>query len=89
MDRMALSSQGNTQLCGDYSTPPGQLNVDEEAALALAARLMDEDFDLAVSRRMRVDHGFAQPLQLWAWPRPSGFFRSSKIRCQRNFHFCS
>ena len=49
---------------GDYSTPPGELNVDEEAALALAARLMDEDFDLAVSRRMRVDHGFAQPLQL-------------------------
>ena len=25
---------------------------------------MDEDFDLAVSRRMQVDHGFAQPLQL-------------------------
>src|SRR4029453_7684923 len=27
-------------------------------------RLMDADFDLAVSRRMLVDHGFAQPLQL-------------------------
>jgi 2,3-dihydroxyphenylpropionate 1,2-dioxygenase len=25
---------------------------------------MDDDFDLAVSRRMRVDHGFAQALQL-------------------------
>lgn len=49
---------------GDYLTPPGELNVDAEAALALAARLMDEDFDLAVSRRMQVDHGFVQPLQL-------------------------
>jgi 2,3-dihydroxyphenylpropionate 1,2-dioxygenase len=33
-------------------------------ALSLATRLMDEDFDIAVSRRMKVDHGFAQPLQL-------------------------
>ena len=49
---------------GDYLTPPGQLNVDADAALALATRLMDEDFDLAVSRRMQVDHGFAQALQL-------------------------
>lgn len=49
---------------GDYLTPPGQLNVDADAALALATRLMDEDFDPAVSRRMVVDHGFAQSLQL-------------------------
>src|SRR5882672_7752956 len=49
---------------GDYLSPPGELNVDEETALALAKRLMDEDFDLAVSRRMEVDHGFAQALQL-------------------------
>lgn len=51
---------------GDYLTPPGPLNVDADAALALATRLMDEDFDMAVSRRMMVDHGFAQSLQmLW------------------------
>ena len=49
---------------GDYLTPPGPLNVDADTALALVARLMDEDFDIAVSRRMQVDHGFAQPLQL-------------------------
>jgi 2,3-dihydroxyphenylpropionate 1,2-dioxygenase len=49
---------------GDYLSPPGQLNVDADVALALATRLMDEDFDLAVSRRMVVDHGFAQSLQL-------------------------
>lgn len=49
---------------GDYLTPPGPLNVDTGAALALVEALMDEGFDMAVSRRMRVDHGFAQPLQL-------------------------
>ncbi len=49
---------------GDYLTPAGELNVDGDAAVALATRLMDEDFDLAVSRRMQVDHGFAQSLQL-------------------------
>ncbi|MEJ8815962.1 3-carboxyethylcatechol 2,3-dioxygenase [Variovorax ureilyticus] len=49
---------------GDYLTPAGDLNVDADAAAALATRLMDEDFDLAVSRSMQVDHGFAQSLQL-------------------------
>jgi 2,3-dihydroxyphenylpropionate 1,2-dioxygenase len=49
---------------GDYLSPPGPLNVDADAALALATCLMDEDFDVAVSRRMVVDHGFAQSLQL-------------------------
>lgn len=49
---------------GDYLTPAGQINVDEGAAVALTDRLMDEDFDIAISRRMRVDHGFSQPLQL-------------------------
>jgi 2,3-dihydroxyphenylpropionate 1,2-dioxygenase len=49
---------------GDYLSPAGPLNVDAKAAIALADRLMDEDFDIAVSRQMRVDHGFAQALQL-------------------------
>ena len=49
---------------GDYLTPAGPLNVDADAALALATQLMDADFDLAVSRRMQVDHGFSQSLQL-------------------------
>lgn len=51
---------------GDYQTPAGALNVDGEAALTLATHLMDDDFDLALSRRMTVDHGFVQSLQmLW------------------------
>jgi 2,3-dihydroxyphenylpropionate 1,2-dioxygenase len=49
---------------GDYLTPPGTLNVDADAAMSLATRLMNEEFDVAISRRMQVDHGFAQPLQL-------------------------
>lgn len=49
---------------GDYLSPAGPLNVDAEAAIALADLLMDEDFDIAVSRQMRVDHGFAQALQV-------------------------
>ncbi len=53
-----------SQAVGDYLTPAGDLNVDEVAAEAMVDRLMDEDFDVALSRRMRVDHGFAQPLQL-------------------------
>jgi 2,3-dihydroxyphenylpropionate 1,2-dioxygenase len=51
---------------GDYLTPPGQLNVDETAAVALATQLMDDEFDIALSRRMQVDHGFVQALQfIW------------------------
>jgi 2,3-dihydroxyphenylpropionate 1,2-dioxygenase len=51
---------------GDWDTPAGALRVDADAALGLAAFLMDEGFDIALSRRMRVDHGFAQALQaLW------------------------
>lgn len=51
---------------GDFLTPAGQLNVDGEVALSMASHLMDHGFDMAISRRMRVDHGFAQALQfLW------------------------
>jgi 2,3-dihydroxyphenylpropionate 1,2-dioxygenase len=49
---------------GDYNSPAGPLNVDAPVAVALADYLMDQDFDVAVSRRMKVDHGCAQPLQL-------------------------
>jgi len=49
---------------GDYLMPTGRLNVDEATALACADFLQNEGFDPAVSRRMRVDHGFVQPLQL-------------------------
>ncbi len=49
---------------GDYGTPEGALNVPEDEALALAAAVGAAGFDIAVSRRMSVDHGFSQPLEL-------------------------
>lgn len=49
---------------GDYLTPSGPLRVDEATALSVADHLMDREFDIAISRAMKVDHGFAQPLQL-------------------------
>lgn len=49
---------------GDYLMPAGPLNVDADNALACAEFLTGMGFDPAVSRRMRIDHGFAQPLQL-------------------------
>jgi 2,3-dihydroxyphenylpropionate 1,2-dioxygenase len=51
---------------GDYTTLPGPLHVPADEAVALADWLMDHDFDMAVSRRMKVDHGMAQALGvLW------------------------
>jgi len=52
------------QAVGDYDSPAGPLAVDASLALGLAEHLMEADFDVAVSRRMQVDHGFAQALQL-------------------------
>ncbi len=49
---------------GDYGTPAGPVNVAGDDALALARGLIGAGFDPAVSRRMVVDHGVAQPLQL-------------------------
>ncbi len=49
---------------GDYDTPAGALSVDRDAALALVRAALAADVDVALSERMYVDHGFAQPLQL-------------------------
>lgn len=49
---------------GDYSTPSGPLNVPEEDAFACAEAVAAHGVDLAVSARMQVDHGFAQPLEV-------------------------
>lgn len=49
---------------GDYDTPSGPLTVDRDAAYALVRAALGSDLDVALSERMYVDHGFAQPLQL-------------------------
>jgi 2,3-dihydroxyphenylpropionate 1,2-dioxygenase len=49
---------------GDYGLPKGPLPVDAEAARQIAAQVLADGLDIAVSERMQVDHGFSQPLQL-------------------------
>lgn len=48
---------------GDYGSAAGPLNVPREIAEQCAAYLVDREIDLAISYRMQVDHGFAQPLE--------------------------
>lgn len=49
---------------GDYASLAGPLDVPEELALDLAESVLNDGVDLAVSRRMRLDHGTAQPLRV-------------------------
>jgi 2,3-dihydroxyphenylpropionate 1,2-dioxygenase len=59
---------------GDWSTGTGPLDVPEAAALALLDHLRADDFDIALSYRMPVDHGFVQ-----MWEAMLGDFRSIPI----------
>ena len=56
---------------GDWGGATGPLDVPEQAALALIDHLRGEDFDVAVSFRMPVDHGFVQ-----IWEAMLGDFRA-------------
>ncbi|RAU19244.1 3-carboxyethylcatechol 2,3-dioxygenase [Nitrincola tibetensis] len=47
---------------GDFGTLAGDLNVPQALAESLAASVLDSGVDVAVSYRMQLDHGFAQPL---------------------------
>lgn len=55
-----------TQACavGDFDTAAGPLNVPQSLARGLATYVLDSGIDTALSYRMEVDHGFAQPLEL-------------------------
>lgn len=46
----------------DVGGTPGKIPVPAADALALADHLRKADFDPAISYKMRVDHGFSQPL---------------------------
>ncbi|MEE1765189.1 hypothetical protein [Streptomyces sp. SP18BB07] len=48
---------------GDYDTRSGPLDVPADRAEALAQHVLDQDIDMAISRRMEVDHGAVQPLE--------------------------
>jgi 2,3-dihydroxyphenylpropionate 1,2-dioxygenase len=50
----------NATSLGDWDTSTGPLPVASEEALQLSDRLLSDGFDVAVSYRMAVDHGFVQ-----------------------------
>jgi 2,3-dihydroxyphenylpropionate 1,2-dioxygenase len=49
---------------GDYGTAEGPLDVPTEISERLAEWVADRDLDIAISRRMEVDHGAIQPLEI-------------------------
>jgi len=49
---------------GDYGTAEGPLSVPAETAERLAEWVAERDLDVAISRRMEVDHGAIQPLEI-------------------------
>jgi 2,3-dihydroxyphenylpropionate 1,2-dioxygenase len=59
---------------GDWGGGTGPLPVPEEAALELVDHLRADDFDIALSYRMQVDHGFVQ-----MWEAMFGDFSSVPI----------
>ncbi|MDL5159672.1 3-carboxyethylcatechol 2,3-dioxygenase [Actinomycetospora termitidis] len=52
------------QAVGDYGTEAGPLDVPADTSRALAQHVLDAEIDVAISERMHVDHGCAQPLGL-------------------------
>jgi 2,3-dihydroxyphenylpropionate 1,2-dioxygenase len=59
---------------GDWGGGTGPLNVPEQTALTLLDHVRADDFDVALSYRMPVDHGFVQ-----MWEAMLGDFRSIPI----------
>ncbi|MEP7083750.1 MAG: 3-carboxyethylcatechol 2,3-dioxygenase, partial [Betaproteobacteria bacterium] len=49
----------------DWQLPATTLNVPSELALACVDHLRERDFDVALSWRMKVDHGITIPLKLF------------------------
>ena len=49
---------------GDYGSQAGALEVPTGIAERLAQHVLDSDVDVAISRRMRLDHGGVQPLEI-------------------------
>lgn len=49
---------------GDFGSATGELSVDAEAAKVLGEGALTAGIDLTLSARMKVDHGFVQPLEV-------------------------
>jgi len=52
------------QSMGDYGTAAGPLPVATQLAMRCVQSVLDDGVDVAVSHRLRVDHGFTQTLEL-------------------------
>jgi 2,3-dihydroxyphenylpropionate 1,2-dioxygenase len=49
---------------GDFSTAAGKLDIPEDRARSCADHVLKDGVDVAISYRMDVDHGGAQPIEL-------------------------
>lgn len=49
---------------GDYGSTEGPLDVPTALSERLAQHVVDRDVDVAISRRMEIDHGAVQPLEV-------------------------
>ncbi|MFE9322435.1 3-carboxyethylcatechol 2,3-dioxygenase [Nocardia sp. NPDC052278] len=49
---------------GDYGSQAGPLQVPGDLAAELAQHVLNSDIDMAISRRMEIDHGAVQPLEV-------------------------
>jgi len=50
----------HAQTAGDFNTSRGWLDIPQDEAQALAREILAADVDIAISHRMKVDHGFTQ-----------------------------
>lgn len=51
---------------GDFGTVAGDLNVRADLSTELVEHCLNNDFDVAIAHKLRVDHGLAQPLEMIA-----------------------
>lgn len=62
MPPFCLAREANA--VGDFGSAAGPVSVDAEAADRIGAGVLERGIDLALSARMTVDHGMAQPLEI-------------------------
>ncbi len=65
LDMMPAFSMGvgEVKSAGEHGTPSGQQPTDEVTALALCSSLVSQNFDLAFSTQLAVDHGISHAIQ--------------------------
>jgi len=54
---------GDVDCAGEHGTPKGLQNVDEKSAISICNHLVKNDFDIAFSTKLSVDHGISHAIQ--------------------------